>query len=89
MTPSVQNPRYDLPDTHGRNLLARLCQICMTIQGGKFNVIDFAGKHEVSVKTIYRDLEFLRDLGHDINWNQINGGKTYWSYRTRPTTYLL
>lgn len=52
----------------------------------RVNACTLATALEVCPKTISRDLQFLRELGHNITYD---AGSAHWSYRTLPSlTYL-
>ena len=41
------------------------------LRGDKFNAFTLAAELETTTKTIYRDINFMRDfLGYEINWDQ-------------------
>jgi len=64
--------------------LRRMMRIHQAIQSGKFpNASDFAKELEVSIKSIHRDLAFMRDdLGLPLDYDKTRFG----FYYTRPVT---
>lgn len=56
------------------------------LRGDKFNAFTLAAELETTTKTIYRDLDFMRDfLGYDIKWDQ---SRLSWVGSTPPTAVL-
>ena len=70
----------DTRRSHARSVIARLNHVAITIAAGRGPTSgDLARQWECNLKTIHRDIEFLRDrLSHDLYYDQSRHG---WFYR--------
>lgn len=81
----TSNIEHSTPNAEGaatrslstRPALERIREIVVTLSKGEpCNARTLAEKHQVSTKTIHRDFDFLRHLGHELTYH-----RSSWSYR--------
>lgn len=61
-------PCDDHTETETMNRIDRLIAILTTLQSKKFVTADFiADKYEISIRTVYRDLKALGEIGVSVN----------------------
>jgi hypothetical protein len=70
-----------------RTAIVRIADLAKALRDGPRKSADLAAQFNVCIKTVMRDLTWLRaEMGHDLTYDDRS---FTWRYRTPPKTYLL